>query len=574
MKNLTLSLKIILSFALVLLATLGIVIQSVRGLTKAGREADTARNVSLELGFRTGQFAGNNASFPQISSAAYKSILARDGRLPAAAGETEELLAENRQKLAAAAAERQALAARFRQEALRWAAALGAEPGAGVLIDNLDRGLAFLDQAQIDYAAFDQFAKALGEAEDKLRQSGAFGHLPDLKQTALDFGGASRKVQQAEAAFQGAGRSLVQNILSPPAEPVLSVRPMIRFLAGAFLALVLLTGILVFFIFRSVILPLRQVLGGLNRSAGEVTGTVRLLARSSKSLAKGASENTRAVLAAVSSLEDLLNMAKRNAGHSDQAKELMDRAKSYVAEANAAMQQISAAMEEIKSSGQASSQIIKSVEEIAFQTNILALNAAVEAARAGEAGAGFAVVADEVRNLASSSSEAAKNTASIMAGSIRRINEGAQMVSQAEASFASLVVTSDEVAQLVENITLASQSQAKAVSDVHQSIALMDKVTQENAVEAADTENISQALDSQASLLSRTISRIARILHGGPAGLKPIRPVRRSEAVKPLAALNQTPASNPAAGPGPAGSRTKKVSQKALDQVLPMDDDF
>ncbi|MDR2421967.1 MAG: methyl-accepting chemotaxis protein, partial [Deltaproteobacteria bacterium] len=276
---------------------------------------------------------------------------------------------------------------------------------------------------------------------------------------------------------------------------------------------------------------------------------------------------TTAVLAAISSLEDLLSAAKRNAGHSDQAKELMDQAKLYVREANLAMSQIAQAMAEIKSSGQASSQIIKTVEEIAFQTNILALNAAVEAARAGEAGVGFAVVADEVRNLANRSSEAARSTSSMLAGSIQRINEGALLVSQTGESFKSLVATSEEVAQLVGNITVASQSQAKAIQEVHQSIALMDKVTQENAVEAAETENISQALSGQASLLNRAVQGISYILHGLAGPPPQPRPAKKAPVV-PLAES----AARAAGGPRPQSG--KKVSKKALDKAIPMDDDF
>ncbi|MDR1086368.1 MAG: methyl-accepting chemotaxis protein [Deltaproteobacteria bacterium] len=575
MKNLTLSLKIVLSFSLVLLATLVIILMAVMALKDAGKEAESARAQAFELGFRTGQVIGVGSQFPRASESVFADYLRSDSRpdndsLTGRAGQTYGFLVQSQAELETLTAQRANAAAGFRSNSLAWAEQLGRSAKSETFYDLVVMGLGLMEQDSLDSRAFDQWLSSLRGGEDNLRrQSDGYAGLPDLKGPATDFGEKSRLIEEQRKKILVYDHGLLKEIQGHKADSGLAVRNVAFSLGLGFLGLAVLTALLVLYIFRTVIKPLRQILGSLEQSAGEVTGTVRLLSGSSKSLAKGASDNTRAVLAAISSLEDLLNMAKRNAGHSDQAKELMDKAKSFVAEANAAMGQISLAMEEIKSSGQASSQIVKSVEEIAFQTNILALNAAVEAARAGEAGVGFAVVADEVRNLANSSSEAAKNTTSMLAGSIRRINDGAQLVSQAEASFVSLVATSDEVAELVDNITQASQSQARAIQDVHQSIAMMDKVTQENAVEAADTENISQALNSQATLLNRTIRKIASILHGWSIGWQPAKGQESKKArVTSLSAIKEKePAPKPMI-------QSKKVSQKALDNVLPMDDDF
>jgi methyl-accepting chemotaxis protein len=280
-------------------------------------------------------------------------------------------------------------------------------------------------------------------------------------------------------------------------------------------------------------------------------------------------------------------MAKRNAGHSDEARDHVDEVKNFVAEANLYMLQISEAMEEIKSSGQASSQIVKTVEDIAFQTNILALNAAVEAARAGEAGVGFAVVADEVRNLANKSRDAALNTTSMLESSIRRINDGAQLVEKAKESFTRLVATSDQVTLIVGDITEASRSQTHEIQDIHQSIALVDKVTQENSLEAAETENISSDLNHQAGLLNDTIKRVTEVLRGtGSGGVVRARKLdteleERSgvEATGQIAKKSQAPRlidmeemKKEAQAIEP--KRTfKTVSNKELDQALPMEDD-
>jgi methyl-accepting chemotaxis protein len=347
-----------------------------------------------------------------------------------------------------------------------------------------------------------------------------------------------------------------------------------RIAIGLFI-LFILSALLFFTLNRTLIKPLQHIHGWLDQSAIDVTKTAVSLSRSSRSLARGASDNTKAVLDAISSLDVLLNTAKRNAGHAGQAKELMDRAKSFVDAAHLTMQQISAAMEEIKNSGQASSQIVKTVDEIAFQTNILALNAAVEAARAGEAGVGFAVVADEVRNLANSSSAAAKSTTSMLESSLERIQEGADLVRKAEESFESLVTTSDEAAALMRGITEDSQSQTRDIQDVHQSIALMDKVTQENSLEAAEAGNISSELNRQAELLNKTISQVARVVSGRRAGLSGVRrgnfgqarPREGSAGSAGRAGVSKAPGER-SGGAAAAAGKQGEVPGSFIDQIL------
>jgi hypothetical protein len=211
----------------------------------------------------------------------------------------------------------------------------------------------------------------------------------------------------------------------------------------------------------------------------------------------------------------------------------------------------------------------------------------VEAARAGEAGLSFAVVADEVRNLANRSREAAVSTTSMLESSLGRINEGAQLVGKAKESFDKLVATSDQVTEIVASITLASKSQTRDIQDIHQSIALMDKVTQENSLEAAETVNISKALNRQAGLLNNTLRKVTAILSGagpGPAGPGMTRTlpapagsgkakaasVRESpEPREPQEALNLEDLKKEE-----PRSSFKSVSDKDLDKTLPMDDDF
>ncbi|MDR1312564.1 MAG: methyl-accepting chemotaxis protein [Deltaproteobacteria bacterium] len=448
--------------------------------------------------------------------------------------------------------------------------------------DGLSSGLAELASAGANSSLETRpFLSAFLETGDKLAESSrAFLEAEKLKkETALSIYQGSRDMV-SRARFSGTAGQIAVHL-------VLGV-----------VGLVAICAVSVMLLRRSSIKPLSRVLGGLNRCAGEVTCTAKLLSRSSGQIAKGASDNTQAVLNAISSLETLLSMAKRNAGHSDEAKEHVSEVKNFVEEANLYMLDIAKAMEEIKGSGQASSQIIKSVEEIAFQTNILALNAAVEAARAGEAGLGFAVVADEVRNLANKSRDAAASTTSMLASSIERINGGALLVEKAKESFVRLVETSDQVKGIVESIALASRSQTRDIQDLHQSIALMDKVTQENSLEAAEAENISTDLNRQAGVLASAVTKVSTILQGSGApsprvrrlGALPNRisgpgsALRASAPAPPSVSSAATEAELPARkamdldklkGPPDAPRPVFKTApSKDLNEAIPMDDDF
>jgi methyl-accepting chemotaxis protein len=360
------------------------------------------------------------------------------------------------------------------------------------------------------------------------------------------------------------------------------VRVLIPLIIAA-LILILLTGLLAYLLIRTNIKPLTTITQTLDQSAGKVVETSDKLSRSSAQLAKGAADNTQAVLTAITSLETLLSMAKRNATNADSCKDLMAQVKDFVAEANLYMLQIAEAMTQIRDSGKASADIIKSVEDIAFQTNILALNAAVEAARAGEAGVGFAVVADEVRNLANKSRDAAKNTNSIMESSINLINDGSLLVDKAKESFVSLVDASDQVGIIVDNIALASTSQTRDIQDIHQSIALMDKVTQENAMEAAQTENFSRALNNQAGFLGGAVEKITLLLQGDSHPRRSsYRPTKqtvhktRVPQIEDSAIISAQVAEveNLTDAPDTTKKHFKTPKKDDLEEAFPMDDDF
>ncbi len=150
------------------------------------------------------------------------------------------------------------------------------------------------------------------------------------------------------------------------------------------------------------------------------------------------------------------------------------------------MDKLTVSMEEITKASEETSKIIKTIDEIAFQTNLLALNAAVEAARAGEAGAGFAVVADEVRNLAMRAADAAKNTAALIDGTVKKVTNGSTLVEQTNGAFTEVASSVVKGGELIGQIAAASSEQAQGIEQITVAVSEMDRVTQQNAAGAEE----------------------------------------------------------------------------------------
>jgi methyl-accepting chemotaxis protein len=169
-------------------------------------------------------------------------------------------------------------------------------------------------------------------------------------------------------------------------------------------------------------------------------------------------------------------------------------------------------MANIKESSRKVSNIIKTIDEIAFQTNILALNAAVEAARAGAAGMGFAVVADEVRNLAQRSAHAAKDTAALIEESIARSDRGAVRVEKVSASMQEITDSVTKVKTLIDSVSEASRQQAHGFEQVSQALGQMEQMTQNNASSAEASATAGDALNTQARLSLTTVEQLERLV--------------------------------------------------------------
>ncbi len=266
---------------------------------------------------------------------------------------------------------------------------------------------------------------------------------------------------------------------------------------------------------ETILSSLNQTITQIRLAAEQVSSGSNQMSDGAQALSQGATEQASAIEELSATISDVSNQLKDNASDSEAASVKVSELHSEMKQSTEQMQNMIASMQQINDTSNQIGKIIKTIDDIAFQTNILALNAAVEAARAGSAGKGFAVVAEEVRNLASKSAEAVKVTTTLITSSMKAVEDGAEIADRTAKSLTKASEKTDDVTSLVVRISDATNKQSNSIAQITQGVDQVASVVQTNSATAEESAASSEELSGQAEMLRSLVSEF-RLMETAP----------------------------------------------------------
>lgn len=289
---------------------------------------------------------------------------------------------------------------------------------------------------------------------------------------------------------------------------------------------------------RKLVIDENMTLNNIKEAGAQITVGSEQVASASQALAQGATEQASALEQVTASMHEVTQRTKNNAEEAGEASNLVNNIKDMATMGNEHMKAMMEAMDGINQSSEVISKIIKTIDDISFQTNILALNAAVEAARAGVHGKGFAVVAEEVRNLAAKSASAAGETAEMIEDSIHKVANGTKIAEETAKSLDEIVKLIDDIVVRISNIKVSSNDQAASITQIDQAISQVSTVVHTNAATSEESAAASEELSNQAITLKNLISNYKLSSSGGRSSFSDMSSSSYDDSDEPVISLD------------------------------------